>query len=174
MGYFWMTTSIDTIASKLATMSASELAKVRQLTDTLLGSTQVEAQATDDNERILFEAVKLELASIGIRSNVSYTAFSQTNNFKYWKRNCKVVSEFLENSFDGYAETEAQRLGLCRIFVQAVIQDFKRIGIPVSIGAVAKNLHRVQQAFDNSFPNYLQAGLAHLIPKMLMKPRRAS
>jgi hypothetical protein len=167
-----MSTSIDTIASTLATLSAADLAKVRQLTDTLLGGTQVEVQATDDDERILFEAVKLELAAVGVRSNISYTAFSQTNNFKSWKRNCKVVAEFLDNSFSGYANTEAQRLGLCRIFIQAIIQDFKRIGIPVSIGAIAKNLHRVQQAFDNSFPNYLQAGLAHLIPKMLMKSKR--
>lgn len=167
-----MSTSIDTIASTLATMSAADLAKVRQLTETLLGGNQVEVQASDDNERILFEAVKLELAAVGIRSNISYGSFSQSSHYKFWKRGVKVTSEFLEGSFKGYANTEAQRLGLCRIFVQAIIQDFKRIGIPVSLGAIAKNLHRVQQAFDNSFPNYLQAGLAHLIPKMLMKSRR--
>lgn len=167
-----MTSYVETIVSQLPTMSAGDLTKIRQLTEMLLGS-QVEVQASDDDERIIFEAVKAELQATGIRTILSYGRFSQTRHFKSWKRGIPVVVGFLEDSFKGHANTEIERLALCRVFIQAMIRDFKRRGIPVSIGTIATNLHRVQQSFDNAFPSYLESGLAHLIPKALHRTKAA-
>lgn len=167
-----MTSHVETIASQLPNMDANDLSKIRQLTDVLLGKQdEGQAQASDDDERIIFEAVKAELQLAGIRTVLSYGRFSQTRHFKAWKKSIPVVVSFLEDSFKGHAETETERLALCRVFIKAIIRDFKRRNIPVSIGTIATNLHRVQQSFDNAFPNYLQSGLAHLIPKALLRNR---
>lgn len=166
-----MTITVDGIASQLPTMNATELLKLRQLTDMLLGGDLpgTQAQIVDPNERILFEAVCQELAAAGIRGNIAYSAFVETKYIKSWKRGVKVVSEFIEKSFGKYANTEAQRLGLCRVLVQTLIKEFKRNGIPVSIGTLANNIHRIPQTFDRAFPRYLESGLAYLIPKALIR-----
>lgn len=165
--------SASDIMAELPKLNPNDLTKLRQLTELLLGSQtqQTETQATDDNERILFEAVRFELQAVGMRSAISYSSLQQSRNYKTWKRSVSVVTHFLDSAFKGHANTEVERLALCRIFVQAMIKDFKRAEIPVSLGTLCNNLHRVQQAFDRAFPNYLESGLAHLIPKALTRSR---
>lgn len=167
-----MSIGVDNIVSQLPSMSVSELSKIKQLTELLIGGQGQETYDTDD-ERLLFQALKSELSAAGLHSALSYSSLTGKYQ-KPWKRSVQVVSEFMDTSFAGLATTEAQRLGLCRIFVQAMIKEFKKRGIPVSLGTLASNLHRVQQAFDRAFPSYLQSGLAPLIVKsMQRRPERA-
>jgi len=169
--------NIDSIASQLPAMSAADLLKVRQLTDMLLGQGQVTgtpaATKPDDRfEATMFEALKSELASVGINSNISYRAFSESKYFKSWKRGVDVVQKFVNDAFKGYLKTEAQRVGICRILVQTMIREFKDRGIPVSVGSVANNIHRIPQTFDRAFPGYLESGLAYLIPAALLRNKK--
>ncbi len=168
-----MTTSIDNIASQITTLKEADLIKLKQLTEMLLGGTEqaTAIQYSSDDERILFQAIQSELEAAGFRSRVQYSGITSGKYSKCWKKSVNTVTEFLDDAFSDYSKSEAQRLGLCRIFVQALIKEFKQRGIPVSAGTIVSNLHRVQQVFDRAFPSYLESGLAYLIPQAMLRPR---
>lgn len=168
-----MSTHIDTIASQLPQMSAEELSKIRQLTDMLLGGNKpTDAKPDDPTERIMYQALRSELSSLGLNSNISFSTFTESNYYKNWRRGLKVVDEFITKSFRGYVKTETQRLGLCRVLIQALIKDFKRNEIPVSVGTIARNIHRIPQAFDNAFPGYIESGMAYLVPQAMLRGKK--
>lgn len=169
-----MSTHVDVIASQLPTMAAEDIAKIRQLTDVLLGKGKTEVVNFDDpTERIMFQALRAELDSLGINSNISHTSFAESRYYKNWKRGVKQVGEFCDKAFRGYVKSETQRLGLYRIFLQTLIKDFKRKDIPVSVGTIANNVHRVPQAFNNAFPGYVESGMAYLIPQAMLRGRKS-
>lgn len=167
-----MSIQIDTIASQLPLMNAEELSKIRQLTDMLLGGEKQEVRVENPTERIMFQALRAELSSIGLNSNISFTSFAEGNYYKSWKKGVTAVETFCNTAFRGYVKTETQRLGLCRVLLQALIKDFKRNNIPVSVGTIARNVHRIPQAFDNAFPGYIESGMAYLVPQAMLRGKK--
>lgn len=163
-----MTASVDGIVAQLPNMTPSDLLKVRQLTDMLLGKGN-ETKPANPFEQILFDAVRTELANVGIRQAIGYGSFTETKHYKSWRKNLGTVSEFIEEAFKGYTNTEVQRIAICRILIKTMIRDFKMNGIPVSLGSIANNIHRIPQTFDRAFPGYLSSGLAYLVPRAMLK-----
>lgn len=163
-----MNLQADTIVSILPTLSENDLAKIRQATDVLIGKQSID-EPTDKNEQLIFHSVKQELASIGIRHNIPYSQFSESRAYKAWRKGVVIFNNFLEDSFERYLKNEAHRMAMTQILVQTIIADLKKRDIAVSISTIAYNLQRVQQAFDNSFPGYLNSGLEYLIPMSMVK-----
>lgn len=168
-----MQVTIDTIASQLPAMSEADLLKVRKLTDMLLQGQPKEIESEDPTERLLFEAVRVELAAVGIRSAMTYAQFSESRFYKSWKRGVEVVRAFIETSFKGYIKNETHHLAVCRVLVQTMVKEFRAREIPLSIGSIANNIHRVPQTFDRAFPRYLESGLAYLVPRALLRNNAA-
>jgi len=53
--------------------------------------------------------------------------------------------------------------------LEALIDDLKGRGVPVSLGTVTINLSRLPEIYDLIFPGYRQAGLSHLVLEAMKK-----
>jgi hypothetical protein len=160
----------EALMSQLSTYDKTDLIQIHQLTEMLLGNTMPEKQQIlDDKEAILFDAVKAELAALGLNYKIPYATLSSSNYYKSWLTGLETVNQFLEQHFMRCMRSKAQRIGVSRIIIQVLLADMKRQHIPTSLGTIARNLYRVPQSFDNQFPNYIQSGLAHLVVQAMTK-----
>lgn len=158
----------EAVISQLSTLDKTDLLKVRQLTEILLGgNTNADQNISNENESILFEAVKAELAANGFNGRIPYSTLKESNFYKTWGRGLTVVNQFIDQHFKEHITRRVQHIALCRILIAALLAELKRQHIPPSLGSIARNLHRVPQAFDNQFPNYLQSGLAYMVLKAM-------
>ncbi len=156
--------------TQLSAFDKTDLLQIRQLTDILLGgTTSPETTSIDDREAMLFDAVRAELSSHGFNGKIPFSNLKEGNYYKSWSRGLKVVNQFIDEHFQKHITSKVQRIGICRIIIQVLLSDLKRLGVPPSLGTIARNLHRVPQSFDNQFPNYIQSGLAHLVIKAMTK-----
>jgi hypothetical protein len=163
----------DAMMSQLSTFGKTDLLQIRQLTDVLLGgNTSAETPVIDDNESLLFEAVKAELSSNGLNGNIPFATLKDSRYYSSWCKGLVVVNQFIDQQFKGYITGRAVRIGATRILVQILLADLKRLGVPPSLGTIARNLHRVPQAFDNQFPGYINSGLAYLVVKAISTKRK--
>jgi hypothetical protein len=160
----------EAVISQLATLNKNDLLQVKQLTEVLLGgATLLEPTTTDDNEAMLFHAVRAELTAHGLNGKIPYSRLKDSNYYKSWSQGLTVVNQFIDQHFQSHIKSKIQRIGICRVIIQVLIADLKRLHIPPSLGTIARNLHRVPQAFDNQFPNYIQSGLAYLVIQAMTK-----
>lgn len=164
-----MEITVDAIASHLTTLKQSELQKIRQLTDLLMGGGVSTTQPDDPFERIILEAIKSELSREGVRSAISYSSIMESKYAKAWRKGVGVTSEFVEKTFKDHIKTDNHRLGLCRVLARITIDELKKREIPISIGTIASNLQRVPQSFDNAFPGYIKSGLAYLVAESMLR-----
>jgi hypothetical protein len=163
-----MAQSLDTIASQLPSLKQSDLIKIRQLTDLLIGGGS-ETQPENEFERMMLEAVKSELAREGVRSAISYKSITESRYANTWRKGVSVTNEFLDTTFKGHIKSDTHKLGLCRVLARITIDELKKREIPISIGTIASNLQRVPQSFDNAFPNYIRSGLAYLVADSMLR-----
>lgn len=160
----------EALMSQLSTFDKNDLLQIRQLTEILLGNTvTTEPVILDEKESVLFDAVKAELAALGLNSKVPYEKLRVSSYYKSWGEGLEVVNQFINQHFQPYIQSKVQHIGICRIIIQVLLTDLKCLHIPISLGTIARNLHRVPQAFDNQFPNYIQSGLAHLVVQAMTK-----
>lgn len=163
----------DAMMSQLSTFGKNDLLQLRQLTDVLLGgNTTVTTQPTDDSEAILFDAVKAELSANGLNGNIPFGTLKESKYYNSWCKGLNVVKQFIDQHFQKYITSQPVRIGINRILIQILLADLKRLGVPPSLGTIARNLPRVPQAFDNQFPNYINSGLAYLVIKAITTKRK--
>jgi len=160
----------ETMMTQLSTFDKTDLLQIRQLTDMLLGgTTSVETPVNDEREAMLFDAVRAELSANGFNGKIPFSNLKEGNYYKAWQKGLGVVNQFIDEHFQSHIKSKVQRIGICRIIIQVLLSDLKRLNIPPSLGTIARNLHRVPQTFDNQFPNYIQSGLAYLVIKAMTK-----
>lgn len=168
-----MAANVDAITSQLVTLSPEDLSKIKSVADTLLqGNEDQPTVIVTKDETLLFDAIRKELENIGVGIPMSLHKFSQTKSFKPWKNGYNEIQRFLQQHFRPYAKTRNQRYALYRIFIQTIIQYQKKRHIPVSAGTIIRDMNRIHQTFDSSFPSYLECGLAFMIPKALLRSQQ--
>ena len=154
----------DAIMSQLATFDKSDLLQIHQLTEILLGDTITEKRTlTNERELILFDAVRAELAALGLNDKIPHSVLIDSNYYRSWVKGVAAVNQLINKHFHLYIKSKVQHIGLCRILIQVLLAELKRQHIPPSLGTIARNLYRVPEAFDNQFPDYIKSGLAHLV-----------
>lgn len=162
----------SSVMTQLSTFGKNDLLQIQQLTNMLLGTNiNNTPDHQDDNDMMLFDSVRVELAANGLNGRIPYTTLKESKFYKQWCNGLGVVNQFVDTHFKDHINRKLQRVAICRIIVQILISELRRQNIPVSLGTIARNMHRVPQAFDNQFPGYLQCGLAYLIVKS-MTPKR--
>lgn len=154
-------TSTD-IISILPKLSQDELNKITEASKFL---TKKQIKNVDEYEW-LFEAMLSELKIHGIRRYISFINFTETSNFKFFKKGSLEVLSFLKDVFPKY-KSRVQKTGISRILIASLIRDMRSKHIPVTLGTISKNIHRLPEIFEISFPNYIESGLAHLIPQQM-------
>jgi hypothetical protein len=163
----------DAMMSQLSTFGKTDLLQLRQLADVLLGgNTSREEPVIDDSEALLFDAVRAELSANGFNGAIPFSTLKDSKYYNSWCKGTKVVNQFIEQHFKTYITSQPVRIGINRILIQILLADLKRLGVPPSLGTIARNMHRVPQAFDNQFPNYINSGLAYLVVKAITTKRK--
>lgn len=161
------------IISSLPKMSRSELVQVQQLTAILLSGSEPTNMLADAEEFLLFEALKSEFIAQGFNGRIPYDTLRSSKYYKTWQQGSKTIDDFIDKYFKKHIKTDIERSALLRTLIQCLMADLKRMKVPVSLGTIARNLHRTPQAFENSFPGYLRSGLAYLIVRALIKTKNA-
>ena len=154
-------TSTD-IISALPNLSQNELNQINEAAK-FLTKNQIKNM---EKYEWLFEAMMHELKVHGIRRYICFSDFIETSNFKSFKRGADEINSFFESVYPNYKQ-RVQKLGIARMLIASLIRDFRSRHIPVTLGTISKNIHRLPEVFEISFPNYIQSGLAHLIPQQM-------
>lgn len=163
---------INTVISSLPSMGRTELRNMQQAISLLLAeqpATDARHQA-DSFEMLLYQAVAEELKSRGIRQHIPFEAFTQTRQYKAWKRGLQHVKDFISSQFKNHAKDERAKRGLLRLLISALCDELKERNISVGLSTIASNISRLPEVFDNAFPGYLSSGLAFIVP-LAMKRR---
>jgi len=154
-------TSTD-IISALTNLTQDELTQIKEAA-TFLTKKQIK---NIDKYEWLFRAMIEELKIHGVNPYTNFTNFTGTQNFKFFKKGFNVIDSFFKDVYPKYTK-HIQKIGISRILIAALIRDMRSMHIPVTLGTVSKNIHRLPEVFEKSFPNYIQSGLAHLIPQQM-------
>ena len=158
----------SSVMTQLSTFAESDLLQIQKLTNMLLGTNTANVPIQqDDDDTMLFDSVRAELAANGLNGRIPYSTLKESKFYKNWCSGLDVVNQFIETHFKEHISRKTQRVAICRVIVQVLVLELKRQKIPASLGTIARNMHRVPQAFDNQFPGYLKCGLAYLIVKSM-------
>jgi hypothetical protein len=158
--------SADAVVSTLPLLDKASLRNVQQALSMLLGEQHTVERFVHPEgfEAILFDAVVAEFRARGLKQTMPFDAFRKTSRYKSWKRNLDAVASFINTQFKNHTNDDRAKLGLCRLLVSALITELRERGIGLSFGAIAANIGRLPEVFDNAFPGYLESGLAYIVP----------
>ena len=102
-----------------------------------------------------------EALCVAIGSSVPYGRFCQTPASKQWKLKSATAINFIETTFG--SPNRIVTHNLMRMLSEALVDDLKAKGVPISIRSVVLSLDRLPQVFDGLFPDYRKNGWAHLV-----------
>jgi len=151
------------IISTLPKLTSDEINQIKETANFLSSNTR---KSSIDKHEWLYDALLSELKVHGVLRYITFVSFSETSSYTSFKRGAKEVEQFFNSVFPNHKK-RIQKNGISRILIASLIRDMRRRQIPITLGTVSKNVHRLPEVFEISFPNYIQSGLAHLIPTQM-------
>jgi len=146
---------VTNLISALPALSQQELRLVRAAADRLLGQQSYAASP-------LYAALA---AAAG--SRLPFARFQKTAAFKVWVKNEPEAMAFIAETWPGLNKVQLYTM---MIYLAEMLRDYLRDRkVPVTVGTLAVNLGSLPQAFDENFPGYRTAGLAHLVVRRAFK-----
>lgn len=150
--------SLIKLLAALPHLKQTELATLRAAIDHLL----VHRVDDLDTTSPLYAAMA-KLLGVGL----SYRDFHNVVSFKTWRKSAPAVVSFIEATFP--TATKVAKIAMMTFLLEALIDDLKSRGVPITLGTVTINLDRLPQLFDSAFPDYRQAGMSHLVIEAMKK-----
>lgn len=96
-----------------------------------------------------------------------YTPFLASGATTAFQRNFNKevpgMIAFLDADFKGWNDNKLVQLAFLRSLFDLLIYDLKEMGVTPSPGIVVRNMKRIPQVFDSSFPDYRVSRMGHLI-----------
>ncbi len=145
---------VDDIIGQLPLMTTKERAAIKAAIILL------ERDKKSDNVEWLYDA-----ACTVIGESLPYKVFLKTNSGSLWKDKAAVASNFIETNFASARQTA--RLAVTRMILKQLTKNLQSKGLTVTIGIIASNIDSLPAVFEQSFPGYIEAGLAHLVVESL-------
>ena len=111
----------------------------------------------------LFHAVLdvLGTKSIGIK------AFMKTKAYPIFIENQKYVNELIDRIIGDIPRNKVKVVHLKRFLVSLIVADLKQRGSEATMHQISVMLSTIKEIWEQSFPGYIQSGLAHLVLKGL-------
>lgn len=141
---------LSQILGALPRLTQQELAAVGAAVQKLQGSA---APTIDDNERLLYESL-----TEAIGAGVPFAKFAASTAYKPWVQNASSFVEFAENTFQ--PRNRAARKALLAYLLGLIHADLMKRNVPISMMAVATNLSRIPELYDQAFPGYRASGIS--------------
>ena len=150
-------TKLRQVLSLLPVLNQSELATVKTAAEQLL----VSSGAGSDEPDLLYDAL---ISALNVK--LPYSRLSSSMR-KAWDKNAPIVVQFMEVTWPVTKEQKIMRLAMMKFLINLVIDELKAQRVPISLGTVITNLHRIEEIFDRHFPSYRESGLSGLIIKAM-------
>lgn len=148
---------LQQVLSLLPVLSQSELATVRTAVDQLL----VSSGAVSNKHELFYDALT---GALNIR--IPYERLPRQMH-KAWDKNAPVVVQFMEATWPVTQDGKITRLAMMKFLINMIIDELKAQRVPISVGTVITNLHRVEEVFDRHFPDYRKSGITGVIIKAM-------
>ena len=157
----------DQILAALPGLSNASLRTVQGVIGSLLGEVAISsAKPASEPVAWLYDALSHH---IGARQSLS--TFKATAAGKQFMKNAPIAISFIQTNFKGALENKVKAHGLMRHLTGILLADMKAGKIPITRNTVTANLHRMNDAFERAYPNYIQSGLAVLVLKAILNKK---
>lgn len=142
----------------LPTLNQQELSVLRAACDQLI---KAPTDALDETSPLFDELASL----LGIR--LSFRDFHNVPAYTAWKRHAPTVIGFLGDTHPDVSRV--MKGALMHFLLVALRDDLMERGVPITIGIMTKNLDRLPEIYDVSFPGYRERGMQHVVEKAMRK-----
>ncbi len=149
---------LNEVLAALPHLSQTELATIKAAIDHLLTQQVDEVDLTSPLYDAMAKALGLQL---------SFRDFHNIVSYKTWKRTAPVVVRFIETTYP--QATKVAKLAMMSFLIEALLEDLKSRGVPLSLGQVTLNLERLPMLYDQSFPDYRKSGMTNIVLEAMTK-----
>ena len=149
---------LNDILAVLPSLQQHELATIKAAINHLL----VKQIDDVDTTSPLYEAMA-NLLGVGL----SFRDFHNVTSYSTWKKSAPHVVSFIEKTYP--QATRVAKLAMMTFLLEALIDDLKGRGVPITLGTVTVNLERLPALYDQCFPGYRESGMAHLVLKSMKR-----
>lgn len=144
--------AVNKVLGMLPSLNQQELATIRAAIDHLLIRQVDELDTTSP-----LYSTMAQLLGVGL----SYRDFHNVQAYSTWRKVAPKVVAFIEETFP--QATKVAKTAMMSFMLEALMEDLKGRGVPLTLSTVTVNLSRLPQIFDSEFPGYRENGLAHLV-----------
>lgn len=163
-----MSQKIERLHKILPELSRSQLEQVRDRVDFLLQASGEEEEVIDDH-RLFYEAL-VKGVSIAARIDCPpFKVFCQSRYFSYFVEKLPPILMFINTNLPNLKKVE--RIKLYGICANVLVRQLQDQNVPISIGSVCTNLHRLPELVEKAFPGYIAAGLFSVLVRAGLEPR---
>lgn len=138
--------SVSKVLAELPKLNKKELGAVKILLAQLMAPKGVDPKPL---EKIVFDVLRVCLSL-----RISWEQFVETSSFKDWQKHITSVTDFI--TLDLEPKNKVEQIFTARKLIDLLVEDMKEIDVQVSIGAVCRNLGRIQDVFRNQFHGYIE------------------
>ena len=155
--------TLSNVLAALPTMGKTELAAVKAATEGLLRplTSPIEQPATP-----LFDAMT---RALGLK--IGFAAFQATGTYKSYCRGETAFMAFIAENFPKATDSKVLHNAVISFMLDIIIEEIKRMEIPVTMKTVSEGLDRIAGLFDKAYPDYLSCGLGHMVLDAITKGR---
>jgi hypothetical protein len=146
-----MTSTKDDILAALPGMDQADLKAIHVLVSALVIGAAEAPRQSDDPYSWVFEALK------------GVTGSPQNKVPKGFSNNATMLLEFVQANFPDALKNRVSGSSVILMLVSLIGEDMFERGVPRTLGTLTLNLSTVARVFDNAFPGYRQANMAHLV-----------
>ncbi len=159
---------VNQLIKLLPKLSPSELQQIHGRTEFLITSRSKQKRLDSNDEEHFYDSIVTVLRQAGITSVPPFSVFRRQSYYGYYHEKFGVIDKFVEEYFPDISKV--QKLKLYMTLARIIVAQMRKQNLPLGMGIICKNLHRVYELFDEAFPGYMQAGLMGLI--IGAKPRK--
>jgi hypothetical protein len=149
---------LNAIIAALPSLSQPELLSIRAACDHLIAT----PDTNSDDTTPLYDAMA-KLLGVGL----SYRDFHNVVSYRAWRKAAPSVVAFIDENWPD--ATRIVKLALMTLMLEALRDDLRERGIPVSLGTMTTNLSTLPECFDRCFPGYRETGMAHMVLDAITK-----
>lgn len=143
----------------LPSLARADLEAVHGLCTHLLGATGTAQPGALGAGLALYDALVTALGA-----SVPYSALP-TDSARRFRKAVPHFIKFLDTNFVGWDSNKITKTAFLRMLFTLLVTDLKGRGVSPSVNIIIVNMGRMSEVFDNSFPNYLENKLGHVILK---------
>jgi len=141
-------------------LSSEELEAIIAVAEQLRGGA---IAAPNPTAQLMLDAIA---QALNHGKGVSFNSFSPQRQAEFRKKLPMAISFFNEN-FRSWDSIKIIQIAFTQQMMILLRDDLSRIGIKPTYTSMFRNLHRLNEVFENAFPRYLASGLGELFVKRL-------